>query len=381
MVEVTLQQVIRFTLESHFLTERTENGVLRVISRISGLNSQTARAPYISLWARIKDFKKGQLNKALYEVVGARHAVPLLIKTWLMRGTVHTIPSDEYPIFQKALGPGLAGDWGATLERRGLGLSVKARAKLGQKIVDLLAEASLTKKELLPQVKHLLQGFSDRERKIILSRTLRGLSYEGLVCHTEPTGPWYHFKENTFTSVQNWLKGKKINDIDEQDAKRKLALKYISGYGPVTVADFAYWTGLKVANAKRIFEDIKHELVQVKIRDTKGTYWITVGEAEALASTLESTGYPIRFLPEFDPLIMGHKNKSRILDETYRKYIFLRLADVAPVFLLNGRVAGTWNYKFTDRSFNLTPFTKLGKKEKESIDQEFVRLREFLESE
>lgn len=374
MLEITLEQATRFTLKSHFLTERTKNGVLRVISRISGLNSQTARAPYVSLWSRVRNFAREQFDRALYED-------KLLIKAWLMRGTVHTIPSDEYPIFQKALGPGLAGDWIATLERRGLGLSVKARAKLGQKIVNLLAEASLTKKELLPQVKHLVKGFSDPEQKIILSRSLRGLSYEGLICHAEPTGPWYHFKENTFTSVQNWLKGKKINDIDEQDAKRKLALKYISGYGPASAADFAYWARLKAEEVKEIFAGIKDKLVEVRIRDVKGTYWVPVEQADALTSTEESTGSSVRFLPEFDPLIMGHKDKSRILDEVYRKHVFLRLADVAPVFLLSNRVAGTWNYKFTDQSFNLTPFAKLGKKEKDCIDQELTKLREFLESE
>jgi hypothetical protein len=379
MLEVTLEQATRFTLKSHFLTERTENGVLRVISRIAGLNSQTARAPYISLWSRIKGFKKDQIDKSLYG--GARHAVPLLIKTWLMRGTVHTIPSDEYPLFQKALGPELAGDWKATLQRHGLGLSIKAREKLGRKIVDLLTGASLTKNELLPQIKHLVQGFSDREQKIILSRTLRGLSYEGLICHAEPTGPWYHFKQNRFTAVENWFKDVRFDKVDEARARKALALKYLTGYGPVSVADFAYWTGLKTGEAKEAFEGIKDRLVEVRIRDVKGTYWVPVEQADTLTSTEESTGSPVRFLPEFDPLIMGHKDKSRILDEVYRKHVFLRLADVAPVFLLNGRVAGTWNYKFTDHSFNLTPFAKLGKKEEESIDEEFTGLREFLRTE
>lgn len=381
MLEVTPEQVTSYILKSHFLTERTENGVLRVISRICGLNSQTARAPYVSLWARIKGFKKEQFDKSLYEVAGARHAVPLLIKTWLMRGTVHTIPSDEYPIFQKALGPGLASDWGTSLARRGLGLSIQARAKLGKKIVDILAEASLTKNELLPQIKHLLQGFSEREQKIIISRTLRGLSYEGLIRHAEPTGAWYHFKENRFTAVENWFKGVRFDKVDEAEARKALALAYLSGYGPATVADFAYWSGLKPGKARKAFESIKDRPVEVRIKDTKGSYWILAEDADALAVTEERANFPVRFLPEFDSLIMGHKDKSRILDEVYRKHVFLRLADVAPVFLLNGRVAGTWGYRFTDRSSDLNPFDKLGKKEQGLVEKEFASLREFLGTE
>lgn len=372
MLELSQEQVTRSSFKSHFLLDKAENSELvKVISRICGLNSQTARAPYISLWSRIKDFKKAQLNRALYEE-------KLLIKAWLMRGTVHTIPSDEYPIFQKALGPGLARDWSATLEKRGLGLSIKAREKLGKKIVDILAEASLAKNELLPQIKHLLQGFSEREQKIIISRTLRGLSYEGLVCHAEPTGPWYHFKENRFTVVENWFEGRKFRKVDEMDARQNLALAYLAGYGPASVADFAYWTGLKAGEANRTFEEIKDELVEVKIRETKGSYWMLAEDADAIADIDMKREPEVRFLPEFDPLIMGHKNKSRILDEAYRRQVFLRLADVAPVFLVNGRVAGTWNYKFTDQSLDISLFKGLGKQEKNTVERESVRLRKLI---
>lgn len=371
MIEVTPEQITSFTLKSHFLTERKENPLPEVVSNICGLNAQSARASYISLWSRVKGFQKTGLDRALYED-------RLLIKAWLMRGTVHVIPCHDYTIYQKALGGGLAGDWKLTLQKRGLGLSAQARAKLGEKTVDILTQASLTKKELLPRIKHLAGGFSEREQKIILSRTLRGLSYEGLVCHARPTGSWYHFKENRFVSVSRWLGGRKVKHIDERDAQRQLALRYISTYGPVTAADFAYWTGFKVSDAKRIFEDIAEKLVEVNVKDTKGIYWIISDKADALASIRHSTPYPVRFLPEFDPLVMGHKDKARILDDRYRKHIFLRLADVAPVFLAGGRIAGTWSYKFSDKSHDLNTFEKMGKKEKESVEREFERLREFL---
>lgn len=375
MLELSQEQVTRFTLKSHFLVDKAEQGdLVEVISSICGLNSQSARAPYISLRSRISDFKKAQLSSSLYED-------KLLIKAWLMRGTVHTIPADDYPIYQKALGPGLADDWRISLEKRGLGLSMTAREKLGQKIVDILIEEPLTKKELLPHVKHLVKGFSEREQKIILSRTLRGLSYEGLVCHAEPTGPWYHFKENRFALTKRWLKGGQIVDISQTKARQKLAKKYLAAYGPARVADFAYWTGLKSAECKEIFAQIEHMLVEVKVSGADGTYWIPAEDADTLADTLESTNYPPRFLPEFDSLIMGHKDKSRILDEAYRKQVFLRLADVAPVFFVNGRVAGTWKHKMTDKSFELTPFEPLAKKELKEVEEEFARLRGFLEGE
>jgi hypothetical protein len=169
----------------------------------------------------------------------------------------------------------------------------------------------------------------------------------------------------------------KLGKIDEVEARARLALKYFAGYGPATIADFTYWSGLKSVDAKRAFEMIKPKLVEVKVDEASN--WLLAQDSDILADTKEETDYPVRYLPEFDSLLMGHKDKTRILAGEHRQKVFLRLADVAPVFLSVGRVAGTWKHKMTDSSFELEPFEKLAKKDRKEIEEEFTRLREFLE--
>lgn len=373
-LEFNLEEVKRFYLKSHFLLNKApQNNLLKVVGEICGLNAQTARAPYLSLWSRIKGFEKDQLTKAFYKD-------KLLVKTWLMRGTVHIIPVQDFAFYQKALQRRLVEDWQRILKRHGLGLSAQKRTKLHQSILDILEEASLTKRELLPEVRYLMKGYSEKEQKIILSRTLRELSYQGLICHGKPTGSWYHFKENRFTGIDNWLNRKDFEKMDEMQAKRKLLMKYIHSYGPASIKEFAYWTCLKVTTAREIFEGIKDKMEEVKIRDMKGSFLILKKDLDILGEINIKQKLPVRFLPEFDSLLMGHEDKSRILNEEYRKRVFLPLADVGPTILLNGRVVGTWNYKTSSRSFTLSSFEPIEPEDQKEINQESARLKQFLSS-
>jgi len=257
-------------------------------------------------------------------------------------------------------------------------LSARKRTQLHQKTLDILSQAPHTKRELLPEIRHLLKGYAEKEQKARLSWTLRELSYRGFVCHGEPTGPWYHFKEHRFAKVENWLQGVDLKEFNEEKAQRALLLKYLHGYGPASVQDFAYWAGFKVTDSRGVFEEVRTKLAEVKIRDAKGSLWMLKEDLAQLDDVDMKRYSPIRFLPEFDSLVMGHKDKSRILDEKYRKRVFLPLADVAPIILCNGRVAGTWNFKMTTQSLSISPFEPVRSREHKAIEAESARLEQFL---
>ncbi|HIE06040.1 MAG TPA: winged helix DNA-binding domain-containing protein [bacterium (Candidatus Stahlbacteria)] len=372
VIRTTVDQIRRFTLDRHLLIKKTDKDLVSAIGQVCGLNSQTARAPYISLWSRVQGFKRSDYDKALYQD-------RILIKTWLMRGTVHTVPTKEFTIYQKAVGRNLYEKWKKSLEKYGLMPLDKRRTKLEQRLLDLLDQGSFTKKELLGEVKGLLKGYREREEKIIVSRTLRTLAYQGLICHGEPTGPWYHFKENRFTAVNRWAPEVDLERMEENEARDRLLIKYLKGYGPATVNDFAYWSGMAVTEAKGVFDRLKSDLIRVEVRGVKGDYWIHKRDGRRLTGGNKRRSNVI-FLPEFDPLIMGHKEKVRILDEKYKKRVFLRLADVAPVIIADGQVIGTWNYRFSDKSLKVLLFKRIDKKVREKIDKEKLAIKKFLES-
>ena len=231
---------------------------------------------------------------------------------------------------------------------------------------------------MLPQVQDHLTGYPEKQ-KILLSRSLRGLSYLGLVCHAEPTSPWYHFKENRFARVDQWLTGIHPERLDEAQAQRDLLLKYLRGYGPASVWDFAYWAGFKITDAKKIFDAIKDKLVETKIKNIKRPFWVLREDLESLRDAIKEK-VPMRFLPEFDPLIMRHKDKTRILNDEHRKKIFLPLADVTPTILIDGRITGTWSFKVSDRKLTTSLFKSMDSNSVKKLTQESGRLSQFFGS-
>ena len=51
---------------------------------------------------------------------------------------------------------------------------------------------------------------------------------------------------------------------------------------------------------------------------------------------------PVRFLPEWDNLPLGHADRRRVISEAHRKALVTKNLLIPPTFLVDGFVAGTW---------------------------------------
>jgi hypothetical protein len=295
-----------------------------------------------------------------------------------MRRTVHAVPSRDYLLYQKALESALTRNFDEGLKQVYGTSNASVRTRLHERLLLLLSTGVFTIAELVPHVKDLLSVYPEKEHRRVLRWALRELAFLGRVCHAEPVGPWYHFKEVRFTTVDRWL-GKTIRTrMTESEARIELLLKYIRGYGPASVHDFAYWGGLKVPEAREVFENSEGKLEEVTIAGVKGRFWLVKGTPIPEGRHAGTRSPEVRFLPEFDPLVMGHKDKSRFMEEKHRKRIFLPLASVTPVLLMDGRAAGTWDLKIGDRAVTLSPFEPLSPRQQRDVEYTAKQLRDFI---
>lgn len=331
---LSIEKANRFCLFRHHLLEKVEDkALLRVVHDICGLNAQGAITVNLSLWNRIKTFDRRKLQEALYDK-------RILVKTWCMRGTVHIVPSKNLPVFHQALKNNLMKDWQHFLKRRQASLSHRKRRDIYQKILNSLSKKPLTRRELCKAL-----GVKTRDNEIFVSRVLREMSYAGFLCHAKPLGPWYHFREYRFARLDKWLLKINLDSIETEDAKKQLLLWYLLSYGPATVQDFAYWAGYSVREAKRVFQITKGELNEVRIKGKKGKFWIHADDLETLDEVDVEAKPQACILPSFDPLIMGHKDKTHILNPEHKRRVFLPLANVAATILIGGKVVGTWRQR------------------------------------
>lgn len=367
--QVTLKRVSRFYCRKHHLLRKAKKGdIEKVASDICGLHAQAALTPYISLWNRIEGFERDMLDEALYKA-------KTLVKIWCMRGTLHIIPSNDLPIYIKALkkmwfehhGRFMkAPDWPPMEERRNV---------LYPKILEALSDKPVKRKELTAKVRTLLKNESKPYERLFSAwgGILKETCYEGLTVHAQPCGA-----EACFTRLDRWLPNQNLDVLDEEQAKEKLLLKYLRGYGPASVQDFVSWSGLMASDARKTLENVASELEEVRIEDVKGQFWVQKKDYKTLIEIDLDERTPARLLPKFDSFVLGHKDRTRIIKREFMKHVFRIAGDVAASILVNDNIVGTWKYKKTRNcaSLSILPFQKLEKEdlmEIKSVAEDFGR--------
>jgi len=359
-----------YLIKHHLFQKAKKKNLVRVVDDICGLHAQASLTPYLSLWNRVENFEDCLLDEALYRD-------KTLVKAWCMRGTLHIIPSEDLPIYNKALkrmwfehhGRFMhAPDWPSIEERKKL---------IYPKILEALAQKPLKRKELNAKVRLLLKDDSKPYQRLFSAwgGILKETGYEGLTVHAEPNE-----REACFARLDKWLPHINLNRIDEDEAKEKLLIKYLHGYGPASSQDFVLWSGLMAGETRKAIENSAALLEEVEIEGAKGQFWMLKEDFKLLDSmSLDEKASPC-LLPKFDSFVLGHKDRTRIIRGEYMKHVFRKAGDVAATLLINGHIVGAWRQKKTKNSLEvtITPFQKLMEKDLKEVEKKAKELSQFI---
>jgi hypothetical protein len=139
------------------------------------------------------------------------------------------------------------------------------------------------------------------------------------------------------------------------EAAAELARRYFTSHGPAQIHDFAWWSGLSVADARAGLATVESELARETIDGR--TYWFSTSGHTRIAPR---TAY---LLPLFDEYLIAYKDRRAALDTSRWTHNASRDPFSAPV-VVDGRVVGGWKRIQTgDRvGIALTPFAPLDKR-------------------
>jgi Winged helix DNA-binding domain len=89
----------------------------------------------------------------------------------------------------------------------------------------------------------------------------------------------------------------------------------------------------------------------------------------------------VRFLPEFDNLLLSHSNRTRVVADEFRSKVYLPALRVAATVLIDGFVRAAWRVERAKDAATLVvePFAKLAKPETTALMEEGERLVRFVE--
>jgi hypothetical protein len=323
------------------------------VSRLAGLQAQLARPPFVGLWSRVEGFRREDLIAAV-----ERRDV---VRATLMRGTIHLVTRADYVAFRPAVQPALTAGMVSILKDRLRGLDVKGLVAAAR---DVFGEAPCTFAALRDRLAERFPGLDERAMGYAVRMQLP------LVQVPEAGTAWAYPGTADFTLADAWL-GEPIASAGPADT---LVLSYIAAFGPATLKDLQTWSC--VPGLEPVVDRLRRKLRT--FRDEKGRELLDLPKAPRPG---EDEPAPVRFLPEYDNLLLAHADRTRIVADAHRKAMSTKNLVQPATLLVDGLVAGTWTVTASRRAAALTvvPFAKIPKPARREIEGEGERLLGFVE--
>lgn len=350
---MNLRELNRATLARQLLLERSKLSPLAAVERLVAMQAQVARPPFIGLWTRLATFKREQLGELL--------RTKRIVRATALRGTLHLMSAADYLALRPALQPMLTYYMQALLKERAANLDL---ARLAAHAATLLPA---TFEELRPQ---LAKKFTKHDERALGFAVRVQLP---LVQVPTDADRWAFPSSAQFAAADVWL-GRKLPATAAAAAPHELVRRYLAAFGPATVKDAQIWSGMR--DLKPVFESLRDELVTFR-DDTKRELFDLPDAPRPSADTPA----PVRFLPDFDNLVLGHDDRRRIVADDHRKQIVTKNLLVKATFLVDGFVAGTWTIarKKAAATLTLAPFAPLKKPARAALAEEGDALLRFVE--
>jgi hypothetical protein len=177
-----------------------------------------------------------------------------------------------------------------------------------------------------------------------------------------PRAVWGRTLRPTWTTLESWL-GRSPGVPDPAAVIRR----YLAAFGPASAADFATWS--RLTRVRELFEPLAGELV--RFTDERGR---TLYDVPGAPLPDPDTPAPVRFLPDFDNLLVSHADRTRVIADEHRAYMAQHR--LVRAVLVDGVVAGTWT--IAKRRLEVQPFGRLSKRDRAAVAAEGERLLGFV---
>jgi hypothetical protein len=243
-----------------------------------------------------------------------------VVVSWLCRGTLHMVHRDDYAWIHALTAPPVVTMNQRRLEQEGVrdperavAIVLKALAADGPQVRGALAErvgaaGIATKGQAMIH--------------ILLKATLSGDVVRGPL----------RGREQTFALSRDWIGP--LPRVDRDKAVAELGRRYLAAHTPADAADLARWAGIRLGDARAAF------------RAAGGP-----ADAARAGAARPPRRIPPRLLGQFDPYILGWKDRSFAVPPEHEKTLLPGGGMFRAVALDDGVVVGDWEAVASDARF------------------------------
>ena len=289
---------------------------------------------YMSLLARRPGLTLGDVDEAL---INDRS----LVRATAFRGSLFLMPSEDYPVYFRALYDTLSTTGMSRL--RSEGIDEAELTRLSERLKT--ANFSLQKTEI--QILALLYPGKERRPGADVERLLlRKLCDLGVLVRTTSKG----WKGNQFNYAlaSHWLEGLELTVENVEQARIEVVRRYLRAYGPARLEDIVWWTGISANEVRHILELLGREVVRFSV-DGLGEGLVTMRETSD-STRKGGIGNPDRilFLPLWDAYPLGWRDRTRVVEPRFAPWVYDPQGNASSLIVEEGRAIGLWQFRDGD---------------------------------
>jgi hypothetical protein len=341
----------RATLARQHLLERSSLDACAMVEHLVGMQGQAPSPPYAGLWTRVAGFRGEDLSRLLE----SRDVVRIT----LMRGTVHVVSARDALLLRPLTEPAYQATVARAYRDDLAGVDLDALAARVRRLVE---ERPRSPAELVTELTAVWPGRSARA----LTNAVN--AWTPLV-QTPPRGLWKRGGQPRLTTLESWV-GRPVEAAPSID---DVVLRFLGAFGPASVRDVQKWCGLTRLGA--VLERLRPGLVT--FRDPDGVELFDLPGAPRPGGDAAA---PVRFLPEFDNLLLSYAGFDRVMTPEQKPVLFTANGRILGSVLVDGFVAAWWRTDTAKRAVTLTvtPLVELTPRARREVVAEGERLLEFL---
>jgi len=282
-----------------------------------------------------------------------------ILRTHVMRPTWHFVRASDIRWMLELTGPRVQRTIANYCRKFGFDSASCLRAtSIFERALD---RQSLTRGELNTH----LERAGVRAKGISLAMLTIFAELEGVICSGPRRG-----KNQTYAQLA--ARAPDAKSLPRDEALAELTSRFFQSHGPATMRDFAWWSGLTMADTKRGLEMNRAKSVAVN----GWTYW-TVGSAPRGGTRAGNT----HLLPIYDEYLVSYRDRDAVPHgPTVVKSRSRESVTFQHALVIAGQVAGTWRMTKAGDGTAITifPLRSLTKLERGQIDEAVERYRRFI---
>ncbi|MEV1011070.1 winged helix DNA-binding domain-containing protein [Streptomyces sp. NPDC049881] len=351
---LTRRALNRALLERQLLLARATVDARQAVEHLVGLQTQVPGNHYTALWTRLAGFDPDDFSR--------RFAAREFVRIALQRSTIHTVTAADCPVLRPFFQPATDALFRAAFLRE---LGEVDHGRMTALARELVETAPMTFADLGTA----LAAEAPASPPKALGQAAR--SWLPLV-QVPPRGLWRQSGAVRHTTAEHWLGTPLTPDAPGATAEA-VVRRYLAAFGPASVKDAQNWSGL--TGLRAAFTRLRDELAV--FRDENGVELFDLRDAPRPG---EDVPAPVRFLPEYDNVFLGHADRTRVISAE-AKAMSWRGNYALPVWLADGFVRGTWRFD-ADRAGSaatlvLTPLDEPSAAERAGLEEEGAALLAF----